>query len=116
MKLEKIEIKNFRSIKEVTIEPEHNCTVLVGKNEAGKSNILKAIAGGINPEAYKITTKDKRKKGPKEAIKEDSYYIQYFFALEGNELENFYNQFKLGGETKQVLQHQRTKKYMRGGI
>ncbi|OIO55829.1 hypothetical protein AUJ46_00220 [Candidatus Peregrinibacteria bacterium CG1_02_54_53] len=40
--IEKIFIKNFRSIKELTIEPKHLCG-LIGANSAGKTNILKAM-------------------------------------------------------------------------
>ena len=60
MKLQKIEIKNFRSIKEENIELKHNCLVFVGKNEAGKSNLLKAIAGGLSQKAIPFTNEDKR--------------------------------------------------------
>ena len=37
-----IKIQNFRSLKEVSVELD-NCTVLVGKNNCGKSNIIQAI-------------------------------------------------------------------------
>lgn len=40
--IKKIYIKNFRSIKELTIEPSNLCA-LVGPNSAGKTNVLKAI-------------------------------------------------------------------------
>jgi predicted ATP-dependent endonuclease of OLD family len=60
MELDRIQIRNFRSIKDETIHFSHNCLVLVGKNEAGKSNILKAVAAAF--EQYKVTDKDKRKK------------------------------------------------------
>src|SRR5690554_4269812 len=44
MKLSKIQISNFKSIKELTIEfPESGILVLVGENNAGKSNIIRAI-------------------------------------------------------------------------
>jgi predicted ATP-dependent endonuclease of OLD family len=44
MKIREIRIKNFRSIKEEIIEfPESGILALVGPNNAGKSNILKAI-------------------------------------------------------------------------
>lgn len=42
MKIKEIYIKNFRSIEEVTIYPQ-SIMCLVGENNAGKSNILKAI-------------------------------------------------------------------------
>lgn len=44
MILNRIEISNFRSISEETIKFEPQCRVLVGINEAGKTNILDAIA------------------------------------------------------------------------
>lgn len=40
--IKKIYIKNFRSIKELNIEPSNLCA-LVGPNSAGKTNVLKAI-------------------------------------------------------------------------
>ncbi len=44
MKIKKIYIKNFRSIKELSLTfPEKGLLVLVGSNNAGKSNILRAI-------------------------------------------------------------------------
>lgn len=71
MKLTEIRIENFRSIKSQNINVDHNCLVLLGKNEAGKSNILKAIAAVFGQ--YKVTDKDKRKKIDNETI--NSYYI-----------------------------------------
>jgi len=42
MKIKKIYIKNFRSIKELSFTfPEKGFLVLVGPNNAGKSNILR---------------------------------------------------------------------------
>ena len=43
MKLNKVVIRDYRSIKLVTISFAPTCRVLVGVNEAGKSNILKAL-------------------------------------------------------------------------
>lgn len=44
MKIEKIKIKNFRSIKEETLFfPENGLIALIGANNAGKSNFLRAI-------------------------------------------------------------------------
>ena len=40
--IKEIYIKNYKSIKEVTIEPESLCA-LIGPNSSGKSNVLKAI-------------------------------------------------------------------------
>jgi len=48
MRIKKILIKNFRSIREETIEFD-NLTVLVGKNGAGKSSFLQAIRYFFEP-------------------------------------------------------------------
>jgi predicted ATP-dependent endonuclease of OLD family len=42
MKISKIEIKNFRSIKHLILEPKDLCAI-IGPNSVGKTNILKAI-------------------------------------------------------------------------
>ncbi len=42
MKISKIEISNYRSLKEVTIYPK-NLLALIGRNNSGKSNVLKAL-------------------------------------------------------------------------
>ena len=51
------------------------CLILVGKNEAGKSNILKAISAVFN--GYKVGIKDQRKT----ASDNDEYYIDAIFKL-----------------------------------
>lgn len=44
MKLSKVCIKNYRSIESIDLEIDgYGCKVFVGINEAGKSNILKAL-------------------------------------------------------------------------
>lgn len=91
MKLTKIAIRNFRSIKDEQIEVKDNCLILVGKNEAGKTNTLRAIAGGLDKEAYPIKPKDKRKKLTTEDISSDNYYIKYTFELTKDEMDdNFF--------------------------
>ena len=79
MKLDRYEIKNFRSIKDMKINIEEKngkkCLILVGKNEAGKSNILKAISAVFN--GYKVSIKDQRKT----ALDDDEYYIYAIFKL-----------------------------------
>jgi predicted ATP-dependent endonuclease of OLD family len=42
MKISKLEIGNFRSIKHLTLEPKNLCAI-IGPNSVGKTNILKAI-------------------------------------------------------------------------
>lgn len=44
MKLSRIRIQNYRSIKDTVFDfPESGILVLVGENNAGKSNIIRAI-------------------------------------------------------------------------
>ena len=56
MKLNRVEIKNFKSIKDITVSFEPACRVLVGINESGKSNILNALA--FLGEDYEPVNKD----------------------------------------------------------
>ncbi|MGP8217212.1 MAG: ATP-dependent nuclease [Bacteroidia bacterium] len=44
MELKKVRIQNYRSIDDVTIDVVERCLILLGINESGKSNILKAIS------------------------------------------------------------------------
>jgi len=43
MKISKIQIKNFKSLKDVALNDLGNMVVLIGKNSSGKSNILEAL-------------------------------------------------------------------------
>lgn len=82
MKLDRFEIKNFRSIKDMTINIEERngkkCLILVGKNEAGKSNILKAISAVFGQ--YEVSIKDQNKNAS-----DNKYYIRAIFKLEEND-------------------------------
>ena len=91
MELKRIEIKNFRSIKNASIDFDQNCKILVGKNDAGKSNVLKAIAAVFDD--YKVTPKDKRKRIGNEIIKPDDYYVRAIFELSDNDLVEVLNRF-----------------------
>ena len=94
MKLTRIKIENFRSIKSQTLTFDYDCQILLGKNEAGKSNVLKAIAAVFGK--YKVSDKDKRKRVANESI--NRYFIYASIKLEDNDfnevLTRFINQFK----------------------
>jgi AAA ATPase domain/AAA domain, putative AbiEii toxin, Type IV TA system len=77
MKLESVSIHNFRSIKEVTIKFDYHCLILVGINESGKSNILKALSS-LGP--YMPTLDEVREPSPGEASIELSE-IRFEFTL-----------------------------------
>lgn len=83
MELSRVVINNFRSIKKATIEFDHNCLILLGKNEAGKSNAIKAVAAVF--EKYAIKSKDKRKKIDNEQI--GFYDIKAIFKLNDFDIE-----------------------------
>lgn len=82
MKLEHVTIKNFRSIKEVEIDFDPTCRVLVGINESGKSNILSALS-------FLTEKKPTRKNDLREALPDEEEvkeaYVKFVFRLEKDE-------------------------------
>jgi len=90
MELSKIVIKNFRSIKDEQISFDSNCLILLGKNEAGKSNILKAIAAVFGN--YPVQDKDKRKRIDTEKI--DDYFVRAVLRLSKAEIQTIVNRLK----------------------
>ena len=87
MKLKKVNFENFKSIKKDSLNITHNCMILVGKNEAGKSNILKGIAGGLSKKANALPRSFKRKRTSNE--KDLKYNVSFVFELEQIELDAF---------------------------
>ena len=84
MKLNRVKIKNFRSIEDLEIELNPACRVLVGINESGKSNILQALAllGDKTP-----TRDDIREPLPDESqITEAS--VDFIFEFSNNEVDD----------------------------
>lgn len=80
MKLNRVEIKNFKSIKDITVNFEPACRVLVGINESGKSNILNALAllsGDYTP----VKKDDLREALPDEDPIEESH-VRFIFKFE----------------------------------
>ena len=83
MKLDHVEIKNFKSIKNITVSFEPACRVLVGINESGKSNIISALA--FLSDAYVPVKKDDLREAlPDEEPVEESHVI-FIFKLEKSE-------------------------------
>lgn len=89
MELSRVTIKNFRSIKDAEIKFSQNCLILLGKNEAGKSNVLKAVATIFGK--YSVTNKDKRKKIDNEKIEE--YYVRGILKLSDKDVSEVANRF-----------------------
>lgn len=96
MELSKIRIKNFRSIEDITIDikkiNDSKCLILLGKNEAGKSNILKAISAVFGN--YKVSSKDQRKEQSGENIESNDYYVDAIFTLNDDDFIKIEEKFK----------------------
>ncbi|WP_318785964.1 ATP-dependent nuclease [Methanimicrococcus hacksteinii] len=90
MILSKIEIKNFRSIKHLTIDTDTKCQIYVGINESGKSNILKAISL-LNSNEFSMD--DIRFEGKQEEPIEESF-VKYYYEFDEMEVENIFDDIK----------------------
>ena len=88
MKLEKIKIVNFRSIKNLDIDFYNNSRVLVGINEAGKSNILKAAA--LLSDNVGIEDDDIRIESYREEHQEEAY-VEFFFTFTKEQLDDLHH-------------------------
>ena len=121
MKLTSIEFENFKSIKRDTLNISHNCMILVGKNEAGKSNVLKGIAGGLSDSAYALDSSCKRKRHSDEADLE--YYIEFNFDFLPSEISDLQKKidekvkvdlFLVNGKT--ITNHEFIERYCNRGL
>ena len=104
MKLNRATISNFRSISELRIDFEHGCQILLGINESGKSNILRALHL-LDPEA-KVSPADLRI----ERSNEDQVtagYVRFEVSLDEEELEQIYAEvsksFATGSLNKELV-------------
>lgn len=91
MKLKYAKIVNFRSIQEVKIDFDPPCRILVGINESGKSNILKALS--MLGDGFSPTPEDVREPLPQEKTIEESY-IWFVFKLGKGDIEKIYTLLK----------------------
>lgn len=78
MRLSRAEIQNFRSIESLKFVFQPSCRVLVGINESGKSNILRALSL-LDPDV-EITGDDLREIRPNEKPYEKAY-VHFIFTL-----------------------------------
>lgn len=99
MELDRVEIKNFRSIPEATIFFDQRCKILVGINEAGKSNFLKALSL-LSPD-FKIDSFDIREHLPNEEPVEESEVL-FIFKLSNEDLEKIFKKIKNVILTKKI--------------
>jgi len=85
MKLSYVTIKNFRSIADAKITMEPSCRILVGVNEAGKSNVLRALS--LLSKEIAPTPADIREPGRDEPIDQEAY-VRFVFTLDDAEIES----------------------------
>ena len=86
MKLSRVEIKNFRSIKKVDVHFDPTCRILVGINESGKSNILRALS--LLDPLQPVDAADIRFLSPDEAVGEESHVWFVFLLTEPERSED----------------------------
>lgn len=86
MKLSDVKITNYRSIREASIDFDPRCRVLVGINEAGKSNVLRGLA--LLSTSEPIVKDDARLPLPSEPLVKESW-VDFNFNFDSSEMEIF---------------------------
>ncbi|MCT2532373.1 ATP-binding protein [SAR92 clade bacterium H231] len=99
MHLKYCDINNFRSIQDLKVTFDNNFQILVGFNEAGKSNILKALSL-INPDILPDED-DIRDPGHDEEPVETAF-VRFVFGLEVFETNKIFNNIKPKFKAKSI--------------
>lgn len=101
MFLREVRIQNFRSIRSQTLSfnKDNRCRILVGINESGKSNILRALSM-LSPDVEPLK-EDVREPSPEEGAVKESF-IRFVFELDSEEASKVYHQVSLRMLTKAV--------------
>lgn len=87
MRLAYAQIKNFRSVEDARIHFDPSCRILVGINESGKSNILRALSMLVKDVAP--SKSDIRQTLPDEPPITEAH-VRFVFRLDNDELESIY--------------------------
>ena len=88
MYLKKIQILNFRSIKELEIETTgYACHVFVGLNESGKSNILRALSL-LSPDNKASTTDIRIERADDAPVK--AAHVRFIFDFDAEDTDEIY--------------------------
>jgi predicted ATP-dependent endonuclease of OLD family len=85
MRLKKARIINFRSIAEMDIDLLHGCQALIGINESGKSNILRALQL-LDPTTEIKPTDLRLERSNEEQV--DAGSVSFHFELDADEIED----------------------------
>lgn len=80
----RVQIRNFRSIADLELDLDPSCQVLLGINEAGKSNILRALS--LLDPSTPISEDDRRQQPATEPYDEESS-VEFFFPLSDSDRE-----------------------------
>lgn len=91
MRLKEVNIENFRSIKSQTLKFDTNCRILVGINESGKSNVLKAL-NLLSDEPVKQS--DNRAELDDE--NNSTGYVRFVFNLDDADREQIFSEIQEG--------------------
>ncbi|MHB8894772.1 MAG: AAA family ATPase [Candidatus Geothermincolia bacterium] len=102
MELTKITVNNFRSIKKQELVFPHNFIVLVGINESGKSNILRAVS--LLDPAATVTKDDIRDAGHDEGDVVSESWVRFHFRLGKEEIAEVYKAL----ESQVLRKHSKT--------
>ena len=93
LRIKKIEIRNFRSIEKMEIDTDKGINVFTGKNDAGKSNILKALNLFFNNEVdigdpfdYERDYRKQSKKRPDRDAQHRPLKIVLYFEWKGRNI------------------------------
>lgn len=91
MKLIKVDVNNFRSIDDLSLDFVHGCQALIGINESGKSNILRALH--LLDPAASTGVKDLRiERHDEDQVK--SGYVRFVFELSAAEIEAIWEEVR----------------------
>ena len=88
MHLQRVEIKNYRSIGDATVYFSPRCRVLVGINESGKTNILSALS--LLDKENEPKPSDLREFRPDEPYDQEAH-VEFYFSIKPHELSTVYN-------------------------
>lgn len=90
MHLKEVRILNYRSIEDARIQFQPRCRILVGINESGKTNILRALS--FLDEKVLPTPEDLREFAPDEDYTQDAF-VDFIFDLDKREQSSAYESF-----------------------
>lgn len=89
MNLTRAEITNYRSIANVALDFDQGCQILVGINESGKSNILRALQH-LDPTSSPVPSDVRIERQDESPI--DDASVQFTFALDSSESSEIFKE------------------------